>query len=176
MESDIEDLAATTSAPRRPWEWIGGLLVLGIVLSVAVSGWWQSAQAAQAYRSGVAAEAARHWAAAAAAFHTAGAWQDAPARATHADAQVQQLRALYAQGQAAAARADWSAATAAFSEAVGIEPDYQDVLTRAAQVRQALRRTGLAGTVVLITAGAQPGLYLQPDGRYLAGSDANSRV
>jgi hypothetical protein len=177
QEPHFEELdapARPAAEPRRE-RWLAAGLLL-VVIAVGVAGWWRGEAGSAAYRRGAAAASARHWSDAQAAFATAGDWRDAPARAAEAGAQARQVARLYEQGRQAGARADWAAAAAAFAGAADISPYYQDVAAQLAGARDQLRRTGLAGIVALVEDGAQPGLYLEPEARYLPGSDGSSRV
>jgi hypothetical protein len=168
------DAPARSAEPRRE-RWLAAGLLL-VVIVVGGAGWWRGEAGSAVYRRATAAAAARHWSEAQAAFAAAGDWRDAPARAVEAGAQARQLAGLYEQGRQAVVRADWAAAATAFAGAADISPDYRDVAAQLATARDQLRNTGLAGTIALVADGAQPGLYLEPEARYLPGSDGSSRV
>lgn len=178
---DRERLAAIEmegepESPRRPpWEALLGLALLVGVLGFAGIDWWQTEQAALAYRQGQAAATARHWDAAAGAFAQAGTYLDAPQHRAEAAAQAARRADLLAQAaQAASPGTAWHALT----EAAAIEPDYPGLADQVEGARQTLFRQGVVGTVVLQAGGAQPGLYLLTEGgpSYLPGSDGQSRL
>lgn len=163
--------------PRRhlPWEALLGLALLVGVLGFAAFDWWQTEQAAQAYRQGQAAVLLRHWDAAVQAFAGAGPYLDAPRQQADAATQAARRTDLLRQaGLAPSPGAAWHALT----EAAAIEPDYLGLADRVAVARQTLFQQGVVGTVVLQAGGARPGLYLLTEGGpvYLPGSDGQSRV
>ena len=172
---DLDDLHPAARRMPAAARLALALLIIGL-LGWGLAGWWQGEEAAGAYREGRAAVAAHHWAAAVAAFGRAGAWRDAPAQVEQARAQIQAFTSAYRAGAAAAARGDWPDAVRAYTTAAAIGPDESDAAAAGAAARRQLGATGLAGTVILVTGGAQPGLYLEPANTYLPGSTATSRV
>jgi hypothetical protein len=164
--------------PRRrwPWEALLGLVLLAGVLGWAGADWWRTEQAARVYREGLAAVAARHWDAAAQAFAAAGTYSDAARQYGLALAQVTRRDDWLARAaQAASPGGAWHA----LAEAAAIEPDYPGLADRVDAAWQRLFWQGVAGTVVLQSGGAAPGLTLLTGSGAavtLPGSDGQSRV
>jgi hypothetical protein len=181
-EPTLEEVSSieADARPSRRLRLLQGALGLVILLSVGwlIAGWLDGEGRQNSYRQGAAALAAHDWAGAVRAFQAAGTFADAPARAQQA-AQTLRVRTRLANAAEYAALArDWPEELRILDKLLQIDPQDAGARSQQAFVRDKLLTQSLPGTLYLVAAGPDAGLYVNLQGARnvkLPGGDGRSR-
>lgn len=164
--------------PRRSWEKILGLLLLGSLVSAGLWSWWTTSQHLAAYQAGTQAANTQDWDSALAAFTQAADYSDARAQAQKAVGAIATRNAAYATATTAYTQQDWLTFLSALTQVRAVAPAYRDTPALTQAVPAAIARTALSGTVALRTTAQPPGwyTYTTEGWHWLVGSDPASHI